>query len=106
MDFYQYYLKRMDTHSDKKLTIQACRDLALGLIEKGPMAWGIESGVAFLTALYEINAPGVDLMPVYNEINEALLAKLQEMRLGMQADQQMAIQNTGCGRTWQRHKIK
>lgn len=98
MDFYQYYLKRMGTGPDKKLEIEACRNLSLGLIDKGPMSWSIESGVAFLAALYDLHTPGLDLMPVYNEVDEALLTKLQEMRLGMQADRQMAIQNTGCGR--------
>lgn len=106
MDFYQYYSKRMEARSDKKLAIQACRDIAINLFDVGPVAWSIESGTAFLAALYDLHTPDLDLMPVYDEVDEALTAKLQEMRLGMRTDRQMAIQNTGCGRPRQGRKIK
>lgn len=106
MDFYQYYSKRMEARSDKKLAIQACRDIAINLFDVGPIAWSVESGVAFLSALCDLNATSVDLMPVYEEVDEVLTAKLQEMRLGMMAERQMAIQSTGCGRPRQGRKIK
>lgn len=106
MDFYQYYLRRMTTRPDKKLAIQSCRDMVMKLFDEGPTSWGIESGAAFLSALHEVKAPGIDLLPIFNAVEEALFAEIQGVRLDMEADQQMAIRGTGCGRPRQGRKIK
>ena len=104
MDFYHYCIHRMETRPDQKTAIQSCRDLALGLFHDGPMTWAVNSGVALLAALYDVNAkPGVDVLPIYEEIEEALLAKLQEMRLAMEAERELAIHRTGCGWPGRKH---
>lgn len=103
MDFYQYYLRRMDTRPNKKLAIQSCRNMVIKLFEDGPTSWSIESGAAFLAALHEIKAPGVDLLPIYNAVEEALFAEVQGIRLDLEADQEIAIRSTGCSRPQQRH---
>lgn len=103
MDFYQYYLRRIDSRSDKKLAVQSCRDMVIKLLENGPTSWAIESGAAFLAVLHEVRAPGVDLLPIYNAVEEALFAEVQGIRLDLEADQEMEIRNTGCGRPKYRH---
>lgn len=98
MDFYHYCIHRMETRPDQKAAIQSCRDLALGLFHDGPMTWAVNSGVALLAALYDVNVkPGIDVLPIYEEVEETLLAKLQEMRLAMEAERDLAIHRTGCG---------
>lgn len=98
MDFRQYYLRRIDARPNKKLAIQSCKDMVNKLFEDGPTSWAIESGVAFLAALHEVKAPGVDLLPIFDEVEKALFAEIQGIRLDLQAEQEMAIRNTGCGR--------
>ena len=98
MDFYQYYLHRMETRPDQKAAIQSCRDMALKLFDNGPLTWAVESGAALLTALHELKAPKTDLIPIFNEVEEALFAELQGVRLDIEADRTAAIQNSGCGR--------
>ena len=98
MDFYQYYLRRMETRPNKKLAVQSCRDMVMKLYEEGPTSWSIESGAAFLAALHEVKAPGVDLLPIFSEIEDALFAEIQGVRLDLQADQEADIRSTGCGR--------
>lgn len=96
MDFYQYYLRRMETQPNKKLAIQSCKDMVVTLFENGPTSWSIESGAAFLAALHEVKAPGVDILPIYNAVEEALFAEVQGIRLDLEAEQEMAIHNAGC----------
>lgn len=104
MDFYHYYLRRMETHSDQQMAISSCRDMALKLFEKGPLTWSIESGAALLSALHEVNLrPGIDVLPIFNEIEEALFSEVQGVRLDLEAEQEMAIRHTGCGRPRRRH---
>ena len=98
LNFYHYCLHRMETRPDQKAAIQSCRDLALRMFDDGPITWAVTSGAELVAALYDINAkPGMDLLPVYGEIEEALLVKLQEMRLAMEAERELAIHRTGCG---------
>lgn len=103
MDFYQYYLRRMETRPDKRLAVQSCRDMVIKLFENGPTSWSIESGAAFLAALHTIKAPGFNLLPVFSEIEEALFAEVQGIRLDLEAEQEMAIRDTGCGRPRHNH---
>lgn len=98
MDFYQYYLRRMETRTNKKLAVQSCREIVMKLFEKGPTTWSIESGAAFLAALYEVKAPGVDLLSIFNEVEASLFTEIQGMRLDLAATQEMVIQGTGCER--------
>lgn len=105
LDFYDYCIHRMETKPDQKAAIQSCRDLALGLFHDGPMTWAVNSGVALLAALYDVNVkPGIDVLPVYEEVEETLLAKLQEMRLAMEAERELAIRQTGCGWPGRKHQ--
>lgn len=99
LDFYHYYLRRMETRPDQKTAIQSCKDMAIGLFEKGPLTWSIESGAALLSALHELKVkPGIDIMPIYDEVENALLCELQGVRLDLQYDQKERVRNTGCGR--------
>lgn len=75
------------------------------LFETGPMTWVISSGAALLTALHEVKAgPGTDLVPIFSEIEEALFAELQGVRLDIEMDREMGIRNTGCGRPEYRNR--
>lgn len=96
MDFHQYYLRRMETRPNRKLAVQSCRDMVMKLFEEGPTAWSIESGAAFLTALYEVNAPGVDLLSIFNEVEAAMFAEIQGLRLDLAATQETGILSIGC----------
>lgn len=98
MDFYHYYLRRMTKANDKKIAAASCRDMALRLFDTGPLAWSIESGACLLSALHELDTDGVDVLPIFDEIEQALAAELQGVRLDLVADRQMRIRNTGCGR--------
>lgn len=99
VDFYHYYLRRIESRPDQKEAIQSCRDMAIKLFDTGPLAWSIESGAALLGALCEAKIkPGIDIMPIFSEIEESLLSEIQGIRLDIEADRQAAIQNTGCGR--------
>ena len=98
MDFYCYYLRRMENRPDQKMTIQSCRDMALRLFETGPMTWAVASGAALLAALHEVKTkPGTNLIPIFTEIEEALFAELQGVCLDLEMDQETSIQNTDCG---------
>ena len=99
MDLYQYYLRRMSTAKDTKLAIQSCRDMAMRLFESGPFAWSIESGACLLSALHEINTNGFDIVPIFEEVEQALATEIQGVRLDIEADLQMKIRNTGCGKS-------
>ena len=105
LDFYHYYLRRIETRPDQRVAIQSCRDMALRLFETGPMTWAVASGAALLAALHEVKVePGTDLVPTFREIVEALFAELQGVRLDLEMERKMAIQNTGCGR--QKHRTQ
>ncbi len=97
MDFYTYYLRRIESRPDQRMAIQSCKDMALSLFERGPLTWSIESGAALLTALYEADLePGVDPLPVFEEIEQALFAEIQGVRLDIENDIQAAIRSSGC----------
>lgn len=99
MDFYTYYLRRLETRPDQKMSLNSCRDMALGLFEKGPLTWSIASGAALLCALHEAKLrPGIDPMPVFEKVEQALFSEIQGVRLDLEADIQRQIQSTGCGR--------
>lgn len=99
MDFHTYYLRRIETRSDQQLAINSCKDMALKLFERGPLVWSIESGAALLTALHEaVLKPGIDVIPIFNEVEEALFAEIQGVRLDLQTDLEAKIRGTGCGR--------
>ena len=105
LDFYTYYLRRMETRPDQRIAINSCKDMALGLFEKGPLTWSIESGAALLSALHEIKLkPGIDIMPIYDEVETALLCELQGVRLDIQYDREARIKETGCGQPKQRNR--
>lgn len=98
MDWYNYYLRRMETRPDQRLAVKSCKDMALSLFEKGPLTWSIESGAALLSALHELQVkPGIDIMSIYDEVENALLCELQGVRLDLQYDQEQQIRNTSCG---------
>lgn len=99
LDFYHYYLRRMENRPDQKVAIQSCKDMALRLFESGPMTWAVASGAGLLTALHEAKVePGIDLVPTFGEVEEALFAELQGVRLDLEMDRETAIRNTGCCR--------
>lgn len=99
MDWYNYYLRRIETRPDQKLAIQSCKEMAMKLFERGPLVWSIESGAALLSALHEAQLkPGINVLPDFNEVEEALFCEIQGVRLDLQADLEAGIQSTGCGR--------
>lgn len=99
MDFHSYYLRRIESKADQKRAIQSCRDMAVKLYDTGPLVWAVESGAALLTALHEAHLnPGLDILPIFSEIEEGLFSEIQGIRLDIEADRQAAIQNTGCGK--------
>lgn len=105
LDFYHYYLRRMETRPDQKAAIRSCRDMAVKLFETGPMTWAVASGAALLTALHEVKArPGINLLPIFNEVEEALFAELQGIRLDLEMDADKGIRNTGCGQPRQHNR--
>lgn len=98
MDFYQYYLRRMITAKDKKVGIGSCRDMAMRMFDTGPLVWSVESGACLLAALHELDAESADVLPIFEEVEQALAAEIQGIRLDLEAERQLRIQNTGCGR--------
>lgn len=105
MDFYTYYLRRLENRPDQKMSLNSCRDMALRLFEKGPLTWSVAPGAVLLTAIHEANfKPEIDPLPVFNEIEEALFSEIQGVRLDLQADLETNIRNTGCGRPKPRNR--
>lgn len=102
MDFYQYYLRRLTKAADKRIAVESCKDMALRLFDSGPLVWSIESGAGLLSALHELDAGSIDILPAFDEIEHALAAEIQGVRLDIEADRQMKIRNTGCGRPQRR----
>lgn len=99
MDFYHYYLRRLEDKPDQKMAVQSCRDMAIKLFDAGPLSWSIESGAAFLSALHEAKIkPGIDILPIFNEVEEALFSEIQGVRLDLEHDRDERIHSTGCGR--------
>lgn len=99
MDFYTYYLRRLENRPNQISAMNSCRDMALRLFEKGPLTWSIESGAALLCALHEAKLKsGVDPLPVFEEVEQALFSEIQGVRLDLESDIQAQIRNTGCGR--------
>lgn len=99
MDFHTYYLRRLENRSDQASAMSPCRDMAMRLFETGPLTWSIASGAALLSAIHEAKLrPGVDPMPVFEEIEQALFSEIQGVRLDLESDVRNGIHNTGCGR--------
>lgn len=99
MDYYTYYLRRLESRPDQMVALHSCRDMALRLFDSGPLTWSIASGAALLSALHEAKfKSGIDPLPVFEEVEEALRAEIQGVRLDLEADRALKIQNTGCGR--------
>lgn len=105
MDFYTYYLRRLENRPDQATALQSCRDMAMKLFDGGPLTWSIASGAALLSAIHEANFKnGIDPMPVFNEIEEVLFSEIQGVRLDMEAGIANAIRDTGCGRPSRRNQ--
>lgn len=99
MDFYTYYLRRLENRPDQATALQSCRDMAMKLFDGGPLTWSVSSGAALLCAIHEAKLRnGIDPMPVFEEVEQALFSELQGVRLDLEADIGSAIRNTGCGR--------
>ena len=97
MDFYTYYLRRIENRPDQVSALHSCRDMAMRLFDTGPLTWAIASGAALLSALHEAKLrPDVDPLPVFEELEEALFSELQGVRLDLEADIDNAIRSTGC----------
>lgn len=104
MDFFTYYLRRLEGRPDQTVALHSCKDMALRLFETGPLVWSIESGAGLLTVLHEAKfKTEIDPLPVFEEIEEALMAELQGVRLDLEADRALKIRSTGCGRPKQRN---
>ena len=81
MDFFTYYLRRLEGRPDQTVALHSCKDMALRLFETGPLVWSIESGAGLLTALHEAKfKTEIDPLPVFGEIEEALMAEIQGVR--------------------------
>ena len=107
MDFYTYYLRRLESRPDQAVALQSCRDMAMKLFDGGPLTWSVASGAALLSAIHEAKLkPGIDPLPVFEEVEQALLSELQGVRLDLEADISNAIRNTGCGRPRNRNHRK
>lgn len=105
MDFHTYYLRRLENRPDQATALQSCRDMALKLFENGPLTWSIASGAALLSAIHEAKLRnGIDPMPVFEEVEQALFSEIQGVRLDLEADISNAIRNTGCGRPDRRNR--
>lgn len=99
MDFYTYYLRRLENRPDQARSLSSCRDMAMRLFESGPLTWSIASGAALLSAIHEAKLrPGIDPLPVFEEVEQALFSEVQGVRLDLEADISNAVRNTGCGR--------
>lgn len=72
MDFYHYYLHRLENRPDKQLAMNSVKDIALAMMD-GPTPVALESGVACLAALHEWNNPeGVTVEGAFAEVEAAL----------------------------------
>lgn len=105
MDFYTYYLRRLENRPDQARSLSSCRDMALRLFESGPLTWSIASGAALLSAIHEAKLrPGIDPMPIFEEVEQALFSEIQGVRLDLESDIRNSIHNTGCGRPKNRNR--
>lgn len=104
MDFYSYYLRRITTAKDKKAGIESCCNMAMRLFDTGPMTWSIESGACLLVALHEVDSSSTDVMPIFDEVEQALVSEIQGIRLDLEAEQRRNIRTTGCGRPRRRKR--
>lgn len=97
MDFYTYYLRRLEKRSDQTTALHSCRDMAMRLFDTGPLTWAIASGAALLTAIHEANLKnGIDPLPVFEEVEQALSSEIQEIRLDLEADMTFKARSAGC----------
>lgn len=97
MDFHTYYLRRLENRPDQVSAMNSCRDMALKLLDSGPLTWSIESGAALLTALHEAKLkPEIDPLPVFEAVEQALATEIQGVRLDLEADRELKIRSTGC----------
>lgn len=97
MDFHTYYLRRLETRPDQATALQSCRDMAMKLFDGGPLIWSIASGAALLSAIHEAKLEnGIDPLPIFEEVEQALFAELQGVKLDIEADIHNAIMSTGC----------
>lgn len=97
MDFYTYYLRRLENRPDQATALRSCRDMAMRLFESGPLTWSIASGAALLCALHEAKLRnGIDPVPIFEEVEQALFAELQGVKLDIEADIHNAIMSAGC----------
>lgn len=97
MDFYTYYLRRLEKRSDQTTALHSCRDMAMRLFDTGPLTWAIASGAALLTAIHEAYLKnGIDPLPIFEEVEQALAAEIQGVRMDLEADRELKIRNTGC----------
>lgn len=105
MDFYTYYLRRLEKRSDQTTALHSCKDMAMRLFDTGPLTWAIASGAALLTAIHEANLKNeIDPLPTFEEVEQALFAELQGVRLDLEMNREMGIRNTGCGRPKHRNR--
>lgn len=75
------------------------------LFDTGPLTWAIASGAALLTAIHEANLKNeIDPLPTFEEVEQALFAELQGVRLDLEMNREMGIRNTGCGRPKHRNR--
>lgn len=105
MDFHTYYLRRLENRPDQAIALQSCRDMAMKLFDGGPLTWSIASGAALLSALHEAKLrPGVDPMPIFEDVEQALFSEIQGVRLDLEYDVRNGIYSTGCGRPKNRNR--
>lgn len=97
LDFYTYYLRRLEKRPDQAIALQSCRDMAMRLFDTGPLTWAIASGAALLTAIHEADLKnGIDPLPIFEEVEQALFSEVQGVRLDLEADMTFKARNTGC----------
>lgn len=105
MDFYTYYLRRLEKRQGQTTALHSCRDMAMRLFETGPLTWAIASGAALLTAIHEADFKnGIDPMSIFDEVEHALFAELQGVRLDLEMDSEFGLWNTGSDRPKQRNR--
>lgn len=85
MDFYQYYLHRLESASDPGARITSSAETAIRLIDEAPTIIGLEAGVGLLVAMHNYrNSQGLELAPIFEKVELAVNSALYSLRCDLE----------------------
>lgn len=89
MDFYNYFLHKLETRKDKNMAMHSIKDITLSLLD-GPIPVGLDAAVGCLEALHTWSNPtGEVVAPIFEEVELALSTALYGVRCDVELSDEM-----------------